>query len=166
MKGWIIVFALLALGCAIPWTGNPQVALIGWDRPSGSISYIELASRYTPWKRSALGLSCGKDHNLRLVLRTKLSLWSEMDRLGLIDKGSLIFFQHRQLELPLQITKAGLVDTVTSPKLSVTQLHQLGEFVGSTPPSSVSVQTMETGTYMTGRATNSDLSALLQKCGS
>lgn len=164
---WLIVILVLGAACALPWTGDPRVALADWSPPQGTNSYLELASRFAPWKRSALGLSCGSDHQLRLVLRSRLPGPRWALRQG--DTGTAtIFIQDiaHKIEVPIALTATGAVDTLVSGKLSPPLLQSLATSFGSAEPQSVDVMAMETGTFMRGRANNVSIQKMVLSCTS
>lgn len=166
---WAWLIAILVLGgvCALPWTGDPRVALTNWSPPHETNSYLELASRFAPWKRSALGLSCGSDRQLRLVLRSRLPGPRWALKQGNTAKAT-IFIRDigRKIEVPITLTATGAVDTLVSGRLSPSALHSLARSFGPTEPLSVDVMTMETGTFMRGRASDVAIQKMVSACTS
>ena len=164
-KTWLIAISLFGAVCALPITGDPRVVLTDWSSPLGTISYIELASRFAPWKRSALGLSCGSDRQLRLVLRSRLPGPRWVFEKGNTDEATVYFgdIAHK-LAVPMTLAETGVVDTLISERLSPSQLQLLSENLGTAAPQTVDVMTMETGTFMKARASNSAVRAMISAC--
>lgn len=162
---WLIVILAFGVLCALPWTGDPRVALTDWSAPYGINSYIELAARVAPWKRSALGLGCGSDHQLRLVLRSRLPGPRWVLRPGSKDKAT-IFIRDiaHSLEVPITLTATGAVDTLVTEPLSSPTIRSLATFFGSAAPQRVDVVTMETGTFMRGRANSAAILQMVSAC--
>jgi hypothetical protein len=151
----------------LPWTGDPRVALADWSPPHGTNSYLEFASRFAPWKRSALGLTCGSDHQLRLVLRARLPGPRWALKQGNTGRATIFIrdIAHK-MEVPITLTATGAVDTLMSGQLSPPLLQSLATLFGSAEPQSVDVMTMETGTFMRGRANNVTIQKMALACTS
>ena len=164
-KVWAIFILLFGFGCAIPWTGDPRIALADWSSPLGTTSYVELASRFAPWKRSSLGLACGSDHHLRLVFRSRLPGPRLIFKQGNTDNATIFIrdIAHK-LEVPIRLTEVGLIDTFLSEPLSLPQLQSLAASIGSARPETVNLMTMETGTFMKGRADNAAVQTVVSAC--
>ena len=164
-KAWAVFILLFGIGCAIPWTGDPRIALTDWSPPAGTISYVELASRFAPWKRSSLGLACGSDHHLRLVFRSRLPGPRLVFEQGNTDNATIFLrdIAHK-LEVPILLTEVGQIDTFLSEPLSLPQLKSLATSIGSTRPETVNLMTMETGTFMKGRANNAAVQKVVSAC--
>lgn len=164
---WLIASVIFGAVCAVPWTGDPRVALADWSPPSGTISYVELASRFAPWKRGTLGMSCDFDHTLRLVLRSRLPGPPWTRKLGDTDRAT-IFIQGQghsyKVEVPVTLSGTGMVDTLTSESLSRPMLHSLITSFGTSEPKKVDVMTMETGSYMNGIADGAAVQRIVSTC--
>lgn len=162
---WGIAVVVFGSACALPWTGDPRVAFVDWSQPLGSISYVELASRVAPWKRSALGLSCSSDRQPRLVLRSRLPGPRWLFKQGNTDTATIFIrdIEHK-FEVPITLTETGVTDTLVSVRLSSPQLQSLSILFGSADPHSVDVMTMETGTFMRGRANNLAIRKMVLAC--
>jgi hypothetical protein len=162
---WLIAVLIFAWACALPWTGDPRIALTDWTPPRGTISYVELASRFAPWKRSAFGLSCGSDHQLRLVLRSRLPGPRWVFKQGNTDTATIFIrgIDHK-LEVPITLTEKGVVDTLISEPLSRPQLQSVMASLGPVVPQKLDVMTMETGTYMKGRANSLAVQKVAEAC--
>lgn len=162
---WLIAILVIGAACALPWAGDPRVALTNWSPPQGAKSYLELAARVAPWKRSALGLSCGSDHQLRLVLRSRLPGPRSVLKQGSTGTATIFIrdIAHK-ITVPLTLTTTGVIDTLVSERLSPPLLQSMATLFGSTVPQSVDVMTMETGTFMRGRADNVAIQKMVLAC--
>ncbi|RQW43486.1 hypothetical protein [Novosphingobium sp. LASN5T] len=164
-KAWLIAISLFGAVCALPLTGDPRVVLTDWSPPLGTISYIELASRFAPWKISALGLSCGSDRQLRLVLRSRLPGPRWVFQKDNTDEATIVIGDiAHELVVPMTLTETGVVDTLISERLSPSQLQLLSANLGTAEPQAVNVFTMETGTFMKARASNSAVRKVISAC--
>lgn len=162
---WLLAIPIFGSVCAAPWTGDPRVAFTDWSPPRGTISYVELASRFAPWKRSALGLSCSSDRQIRFVLRSRMPGPRWVFKKGDTDKATIFIrdISHK-LEMPFTVTETGVVDTLISEHLSLSQLQLLAAILGTAEPQAVDVMTMETGTSMKARASSSAVQKVILAC--
>jgi hypothetical protein len=164
-NAWLIAVLIFGSACALPWTGDPRVALTDWSAPHGATSYIELASRFAPWKRSTLGLSCGSDHQLRLIFRSRLPGPRSSLKQG--DEGQATIFVRdiaHKLEVPIRLVEVSVTDTLLSDRLSPPQVKALTAFLASGQSQTVDIMTMETGTFMKARANGSAVQKVVSAC--
>ena len=165
--GWLIAALLIGSICVLPWTGDPRVALVDWSPPLGMTSYVELASRFGPWKRSALGLGCGLDHQLRLVFRSRLPGPREFFRQGSTGKATILVQgvgHGLGFEVPITLTDTGVVESIMSERLDPSRIESLKELFEPSKPETVYMGTLEMGTDMIGRADSAAIQRVVSSC--
>ena len=181
-KADLLIVGKVIAAMGVIWfaISDPRPLLVDWRKVDDlSIpvrSRIELAAKWGVIKRGSLSLVCSAQGNLHLFQRARLhDDW--VREVGFAAKGTM----HVDLLLrdaptrrdraayELQIERVdvvavGIVDTLLTIPLSATQIVQLADLFGSSPPQNVTFWIEDVGQSFTGVADGATIRALAARC--